>query len=449
MTEFEKCFIMLCTSTTEKECLERKLFGDRAWRLQYLREIKTGDIGLLFNLSRNELIGIFRALSEPQLDIEPDAWGGQFPAQVRVELIGEVQRITNATSIFKKIGLKMTKLPSGAIVPQFPVHDRDVAEKILAHFRKPISVEGKITSRIELKSVTPPKLKFDDVVGLDDVKSFIKRRMVDPVVDLETAQKYYLRLGGGLLLYGPPGTGKTLVAQAIAGEIDAQFVELSPSIIRGYPGDPEKKIEELFQNLIKAPRAVVFLDEAEALLATRDNQISTVMQRITPVLLSQFAKLSRYRFKPILVIAATNMPWMIDNAFLRPGRLDKVLYVGLPNQKDRVHLLRLFLRKRNTDCVDSNLYKEEHLRNLANRLEGYSGADIEQIVDEAALEAFNQKKRITRKMIEEIIKVWPRSVDEEQLRKYKEWGKRYSIEKEKEREIEKGVKVSKVLNTVS
>jgi len=118
-------------------------------------------------------------------------------------------------------------------------------------------------------------------------------------------------------------------------------------------------------------------------------------------------------------------------------------------QTDRVHLLRLFLRKRNTDCVDSNLYKEEHLRNLANRLEGYSGADIEQIVDEAALEAFNQNKRITRKMIEEIIKVWPRSVDEEQLRKYKEWGKRYSIEKEKEREMEKGVKASKVLNTVS
>jgi len=100
MSEFEKCFIMLCTSTTEKECLKRKLFGDRGWRLQYLREIKTGDVGLLFNLSRNELIGIFRALSEPQLDIEPDAWGGQFPAQVRVELIGEVQRITNATSLF-------------------------------------------------------------------------------------------------------------------------------------------------------------------------------------------------------------------------------------------------------------------------------------------------------------------------------------------------------------
>ena len=87
----------------------------------------------------------------------------------------------------------------------------------------------------------------------------------------------------------------------------------------------------------------MFLDEAEALLASRDSQTSTVMQRITPVLLSQFAKLSRHRFKPILIIAATNMPWGIDNAFLRPGRLDKVLYVGLPNLDERIDLLRVCL----------------------------------------------------------------------------------------------------------
>ncbi len=424
MIEFDKYFIMLCTDTTEKECLDRNLFGDKLWRLQYLREIRTGDIGLLLNVSKNELIGIFKARSEPQPNIEPDAWNGRFPAQVRVEPIGKVQRITNAASILEKIGLKMTTLAFGAPVPQFPVHDRDVGEKILAHFKESIPGEIEIPPPKELKPISPPKLKFDDVIGLDDVKSFIKKRMVDPVVDLEAAQKYYLRLGGGLLLYGPPGTGKTLVAQATAAEIDAQFVELSPSIIRGYPGDPERKIEQLFQNLLMAPRAVIFFDEAEALLATRDSQTSTVMQRITPVLLSQFAKLSRHRFKPILVIAATNMPQGIDNAFLRPGRLDKVLYVGLPKQNDRIHLLRLFLLKR-SDCIDPNLYEEQHLSHLASQLDGYSGADIEQVIDEAALEAFNQKKHITHKMIEEIIKAWPKSVGDEQLRKYKEWGKRY------------------------
>lgn len=426
MIEFEKCFIMLCTNRTEKECLDRNLFGGSDWMLQPLREIKTGDVGLLLNISKDELIGVFKTQSEPQLDIEPDAWSGQFPAQVRVEPIGKIQRITGATSIFEKIGIKMTKLPRGAPVPRFLVYDRDVAEKILVHFRKPIQIERKITPRVEPKPIVSPKLKFNDVVGLEDVKSFIKKQMVDPLVDLERAQKYYLRLGGGLLLYGPPGTGKTLVARATASEIDAQFVELSPSIIRGYPGDPEKKIEELFQNLLTAPRALVFFDEADALLSTRTPQASTVMKRITPVLLSQFAKLSRYRFKPILIIAATNMPWGIDNAFLRPGRLDKSLYIGLPNQNDRIHLLRLFLEKRATDCVDSNLYGEEPLCDLANQLKDYSGADIEKIVDETALDAFNQEKPLTRKMIEKTIKIWPRSVNEEQLRKYKEWSKKHS-----------------------
>ena len=248
MTESDRCFIMLCNDETEKECLDRNLFGDVGWKLRYLMEIKTGDIGFLLNFSRDELIGIFKAVSEPQLNIEPDAWDGKFPAQVRVELIDEdEQRVPRAQSILKKIGIKMNTLRSGAEVPVFPVHGRDVAEKILAHFRKPIPKQGKTRSPIEPESGTPTGLKFDDVIGLDDVKSFIKKRMVDPVTDLEKAQDYYVRLGGGLLLYGPPGTGKTLIAQATATEIEAQFVEISPSIIRGYPGDPEKKLKNYFR----------------------------------------------------------------------------------------------------------------------------------------------------------------------------------------------------------
>lgn len=421
MVEFERCFIMLCTNNTEGECLRRKLFGDREWRINYLKEIKKGDIGFLLNVSKDELIGVFRATSEPQLNIEPDAWNGEFPAQVRVEPIEKLQRITNATSIFEKIGLKMTTLRSGARVPQFSVHSKEVAEKILAHFREPIPISEKKSFQIETS--IPTKLKFDDVIGLDDVKEFIKKRIIDPTADLEKAQRYYLRLGGGILLFGPPGTGKTLIAKATAGEIDAEFIELSPSIIEGYPGEPERKIEELFGNLIKAPRAVLFIDEAEAIMALRETQTSTVMKRITPVLLSQFAKLSNYRFKPIFVIAATNMPWNIDKAFLRPGRIDKVFFVDLPDLNARIQLLRFFLKKRADDCVESSLYEDNYLNELANLLDKYSGADIERIIDEVALEAFNQDTCITFSMIKEKIKIWPRSIDEEQLKKYKEWAK--------------------------
>ena len=138
MIHFERCFIMLCTTLTEQECLDRNLFGDMARRLEYLDEIKPGDIGFLLNIYKDELIGIFRACCEAQLNIEPDAWDGKFAAQVRVELISELQRIKDAAYILSKAGVGMGQLASGAPAPQYPVHGQGVGEKILSNFKEPI-----------------------------------------------------------------------------------------------------------------------------------------------------------------------------------------------------------------------------------------------------------------------------------------------------------------------
>jgi len=138
MIQFEICFIMLCNDLTEGECIERNLFGDMARRLEYLDEIKPGDIGFLLNVNKDELIGIFRACSEAQLNIEPDAWNGKFAAQVRVELISELQLIKDAAYILSKAGVVMGQLSSGAPAPQYPVHGQDVGENILAHFTESI-----------------------------------------------------------------------------------------------------------------------------------------------------------------------------------------------------------------------------------------------------------------------------------------------------------------------
>ena len=129
---------MLCNDRTEGECLERNLFGDKAKRFQFLDEIKSGDIGFLLNINKDELIGIFRACSNSQLHIETNAWDGRFAAQVRVELIGKLQRIKDAAFILNKAEVGMSTLKSGAPAPQFPVHGRDVGEKILAHFGESI-----------------------------------------------------------------------------------------------------------------------------------------------------------------------------------------------------------------------------------------------------------------------------------------------------------------------
>lgn len=137
MLEFAKGFIMLCDLKTEEECLKRNLFGDIIKKLQDLDEVKPSDIGLLLNFDKDELIGIFRASSKAQLNIEKLAWKQRFPAQIRVELIGELQRVKDATYILNKAGVGMRPLPSGVMVPAFPVHAREVIENILTYFREP------------------------------------------------------------------------------------------------------------------------------------------------------------------------------------------------------------------------------------------------------------------------------------------------------------------------
>jgi hypothetical protein len=138
MFQFDKGFVMLCDVNTEEECLRRNLFGDKANRFQDFDEIEPGDIGFLLNFDKDELIGIFQACSKAQFNIEPTAWKGKFAAQIRVELIGELKRIKDATFVLQKAGVGMRQLKSGVPAPCSPVHGRDVIEKILVHFGEPI-----------------------------------------------------------------------------------------------------------------------------------------------------------------------------------------------------------------------------------------------------------------------------------------------------------------------
>ena len=141
MYVFERCFIMLCDRRTEEECLRRNLFGDKAKKLESIEKIESGDIGFMLNVETDELIGVFRACSQPRLHIEADAWNGRFAAQVRVEPIGTLQRIKDAMYILGKAGVGMSPLRSGAPAPQYPVHGQDVGQKILIHFNQPTTID--------------------------------------------------------------------------------------------------------------------------------------------------------------------------------------------------------------------------------------------------------------------------------------------------------------------
>jgi len=421
MKNIPACFFMLCTDSTEKECLEKGLFGDKQWLLPHLKSIKKGDIGFLLNVSKDQLLGIFAAEGEAELNIDPNAWDGKFPAQVKVKLLGELQRIKGATDKLEKIiELKEIKRdPYPYKVPSKNTYGPEITEKVLALFD---------TSELQ-RAAAPqpeevgifPETALEDVAGLNDVKDFVYQRIIAPFEDEEKAYSLGLRIGGGMLLFGPPGTGKTLIAMSIAKSIQAKFIDISPSVIVGFPGEAERRLENIFAALDKEPRAVVFLDEAEWILCKREDQTSSVMQRITPVLLAQLSRIFKQKTKPIVVIAATNKPQMIDPAFLRPGRFDRIFYIGLPDKNARKDIIKLQLRNRAHQIEDSDILE------IAEKLEGYSGAVIENIFEESAFKAFNRREsgetRITKDDIIEVIERTPKSVTPNEEKPFKEWAK--------------------------
>jgi transitional endoplasmic reticulum ATPase len=427
MKNIPPCFFAICTNNTENECLEKGLFGDKESRLLYLKSIKKGDFGFLINISKDQLLGIFAAESEAMLDIDPNAWSGRFRTQVKVKLIGNLQRIKEATQKLGQI-VELIEIKRDSYSYKLPsknTYGPEITKKVLSLF------DITELQRLDIHQTEEvgifPETTLDEVAGLDDVKKFIYQRIIAPFEDEETAYSLGLRIGGGMLLFGPPGTGKTLIAMSIAKSIQAKFIDISPSVIVGYPGEAEKRIENIFATLDKEPRAVVFLDEAEWILCKREDQTSSVMQRITPVLLAQLSRIFKQKIKPIVVIAATNKPQMIDSAFLRPGRFDRIFYIGLPEKNAREKIIKLQLRNR------AHQINESDIEEIAEKLEGFSGADIENIIEEAAFKAFSRRKSgatlITKDDIVEVIEETTKSVTPDEVETFKEWA------------IERGLKI--------
>ncbi len=266
-----------------------------------------------------------------------------------------------------------------------------------------------------------PSIRFADVAGLEDVKEEIRLKMIYPFAHADLAQKFGIRAGGGILLYGPPGTGKTMLAKATAGELEATFFRISPAdILSKWVGEAEQNIKKLFDTAAAEPRSVVFIDEIEALIPARRDEGSSVMQRVVPQILQGMEGFDKKQNSPILFLGATNVPWQLDPAVLRPGRFDEKIYIPLPDHPARERMLELYLGKRPiTDDVD--------FAELAKKLDGYSGADIKYISDRSALLPFLQavagsmEQEITRAVVEQVIAETPRSVTREMTRRFDEW----------------------------
>jgi transitional endoplasmic reticulum ATPase len=266
-----------------------------------------------------------------------------------------------------------------------------------------------------------PSIRFDDVAGLDDVKEDIRLKMIYPFAHPELAARFGVRPGGGVLLYGPPGTGKTMLARATAGEIDATFFRISPAdVLSKWVGEAEQNIKKLFDAAAGEKRSVIFIDEIEALVPARRDEGSSVMQRVVPQILQGMEGFDKKGGLPILFMGATNMPWQLDPAVLRPGRFDEKVYIPLPDLTARRKMLDIYLSHR-------PLAMDVDLNALSHQLEGYSGADIKYICDRAATIPFlrsvasGEEGEITAEVLGDVMRETQRSVTAETLKRFHEW----------------------------
>ncbi len=268
-----------------------------------------------------------------------------------------------------------------------------------------------------------PDISFDDIAGLDEVKEEIRLKMIHPLAYPEEAAEYGISAGGGLLVYGPPGTGKTMIAKAVANEIDATFFMVSPAeMLSKWVGEAEQNVSKLFDAAKAEEKAVIFIDEIEALAPRRGSGGSTVMQRVVPQILQELEGFDCGE-RCLLFIGATNKPWMLDDAMMRPGRFDTMAYLGLPDTAARMRMLEIYLGDRPLDD-DVNLNK------LCESLDGYSGADIKNLATKSASVPFmdfvksggkDDRRPIAMQDILSVLKGIKPSVKPDDLKRYKKF----------------------------
>lgn len=231
--------------------------------------------------------------------------------------------------------------------------------------------------------VEVPDISYEEVGGLEDAKEHVQEAVEWPL-NHETAFEHFgTDAPSGVLLYGPPGTGKTLLAKAVANASDSNFISVKgPELLNKYVGESEKGVREIFKKARQNAPTVIFFDELDALAMERGSETgSNVSERVVSQMLTELDGLEE--LKDVKVIAATNRPDMIDKALLRPGRLDKLVSVPLPNEEAREEIFNIHTK-------DMPLADNIDMKTLASKTNQYSGSDIEAVCREASMIAMRR-----------------------------------------------------------
>jgi len=225
-------------------------------------------------------------------------------------------------------------------------------------------------------NVEKTTLKLADVAGMEQVKRRLNLAFLAPLRNPEMMKMYGKSLRGGLMLYGPPGCGKTFIARATAGEMGARFVSIGLSdVLDMYLGQSERNLHEIFETARRNAPCVLFFDEIDALGRKRSQMRNSAGRDAVNQLLAELDSVGNDN-QGVFVLAATNHPWDVDTALRRPGRLDRTLLVLPPDRPARESILGYHLKAKPTEALD--------LAWLADKSDGYSGADLAHLCESAA-----------------------------------------------------------------
>jgi len=312
------------------------------------------------------------------------------------------------------------------------------------HFRHALGACNPASLRETVVEV--PDVKWEDIGGLEEVKKNLQEMILYPIDHPDKFQKFGMQPSKGVLFYGPPGCGKTLLAKAVANECSANFISVKgPELLTMWFGESESNVRDVFEKARSAAPCVLFFDELDSIGVSRGSSMGDAGgagDRVINQLLTEMDGVGVR--KNVFFIGATNRPEILDEALMRPGRLDQLIYIPLPDQPSRLGVLKANLRK-------TPIAKEVDLDFVAKLTEGFSGADLTELCQRAckaairdAIEADARKKaaealnpgqeikmaadpvpELTRRHFEEALKCARVSVTATDLEKFEQFRRKF------------------------
>jgi SpoVK/Ycf46/Vps4 family AAA+-type ATPase len=286
---------------------------------------------------------------------------------------------TTALGLLQRCSAALAGKSAAPSQQQAAAFDWSAAEDQVADIIKPAFVDepADTVGENDYDVVAPSTVRLADIAGMDDVKTQLELSLLGPIRNPELMKAYKVSARGGLLLYGPPGCGKTFVAKAVSGELGANFYPVGiADVMHRWFGESERSIRAVFDNARRNAPCVLFFDEVDALGHRRSALSgSSGLRPVVNTLLEELDSATSTN-DGVYVLGATNAPWDIDPALRRPGRFDRMIFVGLPDAEARAAIVKLHLQDRPIEGIE--------LSAIVGRTDGFSGADLAYVCATAA-----------------------------------------------------------------